>query len=34
MDTFESLGLSKALLRAVEDEGYTAPTPVQAQAIC
>jgi len=33
MDTFESLGLSKALLRAVEDEGYTTPTPVQAQAI-
>lgn len=33
MDTFESLGLSEELLRAVEREGYTTPTPVQAQAI-
>ena len=31
--TFESLGLSSALLRAVADEGYTTPTPIQAQAI-
>lgn len=31
--TFESLGLAPALLKAVEAEGYTTPTPVQAQAI-
>ncbi len=31
--TFESLGLSPELVRAVQDEGYSAPTPVQAQAI-
>jgi ATP-dependent RNA helicase RhlE len=31
--TFTSLGLSKALLRAVAEQGYTAPTPIQAQAI-
>ncbi len=30
---FESLGLSAELTRAVADEGYTHPTPVQAQAI-
>jgi ATP-dependent RNA helicase RhlE len=33
MTTFESLGLSKELLRAVESEGYTTPTPVQVQSI-
>lgn len=33
MTDFESLGLSKPLLRAVEAEGYTTPTPVQEQAI-
>lgn len=32
-DTFQSLGLSKLLLKAIEEEGYTVPTPVQAQAI-
>ncbi len=30
---FEDLGLSAELLRAVADEGYTEPTPVQIQAI-
>ena len=31
--TFDSLGLAPAYLRAVADEGYTEPTPVQAKAI-
>jgi superfamily II DNA/RNA helicase len=31
--TFDSLGLSAELLRAVADEGFTAPTPIQVQAI-
>src|SRR5690606_35420805 len=31
--SFESLGLSAALLRAVAEQGYTQATPVQAQAI-
>ena len=31
--SFESLGLTPELLRAVAAEGYTEPTPVQAQAI-
>ena len=31
--TFDKLGLSPELLRAVSDQGYTTPTPVQAQAI-
>jgi len=31
--TFESLGLSADLLQTVKEEGYTEPTPVQAQAI-
>jgi len=30
---FSKLGLSEALLRAVADQGYTVPTPIQAQAI-
>ncbi len=30
---FNELGLSAALLRAVADQGYTTPTPVQAKAI-
>jgi ATP-dependent RNA helicase RhlE len=30
---FTSFGLSKALLRAVAEQGYAAPTPIQAQAI-
>ena len=31
--SFESLGLSAELLRAVAEQGYTVPTPIQAQAI-
>jgi ATP-dependent RNA helicase RhlE len=31
--TFESLGLSPALLRALADQNYTVPTPIQAEAI-
>ena len=31
--TFETLGLSKELLQAIADHGYTTPTPVQIQAI-
>ncbi|MFT5394910.1 MAG: ATP-dependent RNA helicase RhlE [Gammaproteobacteria bacterium] len=31
--TFEKLGLSEELLRAVRESGYTKPTPIQAQAI-
>ncbi len=30
---FTELGLSDALLKAVHEEGYTIPTPIQAQAI-
>jgi ATP-dependent RNA helicase RhlE len=30
---FSSFGLSQSLLRAVGDEGYTVPTPIQCQAI-
>ncbi|SHG94052.1 ATP-dependent RNA helicase RhlE [Hydrocarboniphaga daqingensis] len=30
---FEELGLEEGLLRAVAQEGYTQPTPIQAQAI-
>lgn len=33
MTNFQSLGLSDTLLRAVESEGYTTPTPVQQQSI-
>ena len=31
--SFDTLGLAPALLRAVADQGYTEPTPVQAEAI-
>jgi ATP-dependent RNA helicase RhlE len=31
--TFESLGLSPALLRALAENNYTTPTPIQAEAI-
>jgi ATP-dependent RNA helicase RhlE len=31
--SFDSLGLRAELLRAVADQGYTTPTPIQAQAI-
>src|SRR5580765_8526501 len=30
---FETLGIAPALLRALNDAGYTTPTPIQAQAI-
>ena len=30
---FTDLGLDKSLLKALADEGYTTPTPIQAQAI-
>jgi len=31
--TFEKLGLSEEILRAVREQGYSKPTPIQAQAI-
>ncbi|HNR84156.1 MAG: DEAD/DEAH box helicase [Rubrivivax sp.] len=31
--SFESLNLAPAILRAVQEQGYTEPTPIQAQAI-
>ena len=31
--TFDTLGLSEPLLRAVHEAGYTTPTPIQSQAI-
>jgi len=31
--TFESFGLDPRILRALTDQGYTKPTPIQAQAI-
>jgi ATP-dependent RNA helicase RhlE len=31
--SFDSLGLSAELLRAIADNGYTTPTPIQAKAI-
>ena len=30
---FDQLNLAPAILRAVQEQGYTEPTPVQAQAI-
>lgn len=33
MTTFSELGLLPELLKAVEDQGYTEPTPIQVQAI-
>ena len=33
MTQFTDLGLAKPLLKALADEGYTTPTPIQAQAI-
>ena len=32
-ETFDSLGLSEQILASVRSEGYTTPTPIQAQAI-
>ncbi len=31
--SFKNLGLSAEILRAVEEQGYTTPTPIQSQAI-
>ncbi|GAP37701.1 DEAD/DEAH box helicase [Piscinibacter sakaiensis] len=31
--SFDTLGLAEPLLRAVHEQGYTTPTPIQAQAI-
>ena len=31
--SFSDLGLAPELLKAIEDQGYTEPTPVQAKAI-
>jgi len=31
--TFNDLGLNKLLLKAIKDQGYDKPTPIQAQAI-
>ncbi|MEG1349756.1 MAG: DEAD/DEAH box helicase, partial [Hafnia sp.] len=31
--SFDTLGLSAELLRAVEEQGYREPTPIQSQAI-
>jgi ATP-dependent RNA helicase RhlE len=33
MESFASLGLSEAIVRAVAEKGYTEPTPIQLQAI-
>ncbi len=33
MTTFEDLGLAESLLRAIAEQGYQSPSPVQAQAI-
>lgn len=33
MTTFSDLGLAETILRAFQHEGYTAPTPIQAQSI-
>src|SRR5215469_12201566 len=33
MNQFSDLGLAEHLLRAVREEGYHTPTPIQAQAI-
>ena len=31
--SFQSLGLSKALLKAINNQGYTTPSPIQEKAI-
>ena len=33
MTSFKDLGLAEPILRAIDDEGYTQPTPIQAKAI-
>ncbi|HTR09907.1 MAG TPA: DEAD/DEAH box helicase [Paraburkholderia sp.] len=32
-ETFDQFGLAPEILRAIQDQGYTTPTPIQAQAI-
>ena len=32
-NTFEALGLDTRILQALAEEGYTTPTPIQAQSI-
>ena len=31
--TFKDLGIAEPILKALESEGYTNPTPIQSQAI-
>ena len=31
--SFQSLGLSKALLKAIHNQGYNSPSPIQEKAI-
>ncbi len=33
MSQFDTLGLAEPILRAIRDEGYTTPTPIQSQVI-
>ncbi len=33
LTTFSELGLAEPLLKALDEEGYTNPTPIQAKAI-
>ena len=33
MTTFESLNIASPILKALQEEGYTKPTPIQSQAI-
>ena len=33
MTTFQDLGVSAPILKALEAEGYTKPTPIQLQAL-
>ena len=32
-ETFDQFGLAPEILRAIKEQGYTTPTPIQAQAI-
>ena len=33
MTDFAGLGVAETILRALRDEGYSTPTPIQAQSI-
>ena len=33
VDTFDALSLNPSLLKAIKQQGYTKPTPIQKQAI-